>query len=101
MKGVFLTGNAGTAHSQAMLWLIMANFALPSVATIIISGILVGIYWAVSTTLAAGVVDEVTDGGGFTVGHNQQVGIRVCGLRYYRFSAGRAVIFSRNRGRTD
>ncbi len=79
MKGVFLTGNAGTAHSQAMLWLIMANFALPSVATIIISGILVGIYWAVSTTLAAGVVDEVTDGGGFTVGHNQQVGIWVFG----------------------
>lgn len=79
MKGVFLTGNAGTAHSQVMLWLIMANFALPSVATIIISGILVGIYWAVSTTLAAGVVDEVTDGGGFTVGHNQQVGIWVFG----------------------
>ena len=24
-KGVFLTGNAGTAHSQAMLWLILAN----------------------------------------------------------------------------
>ena len=79
MKGVFLTGNAGTAHSQAMLWLIMANFALPSVWTIIISGILVGIYWAVSTTLAAGVVDEVTDGGGFTVGHNQQVGIWLFG----------------------
>lgn len=74
-RGVFLTGNAGTAHAQAMLWLIIANFAIPSVATIIISGILVGIYWAYSTTLAAGVVDEVTEGGGFTVGHNQQIGI--------------------------
>lgn len=79
VKGVFLTGNAGTAHSQAMLWLIMANFALPSVATIVISGVLVGIYWAYSTTLAAGVVDEVTDGGGFTVGHNQQLGIWLFG----------------------
>ena len=28
-KGIFLTGNAGTAHAQAMLWLITANFALP------------------------------------------------------------------------
>lgn len=74
-KGVFLTGNAGTAHSQAMLWLMLANFALPNVATIIISGVLVGVYWAYSTTLAAGVVDEVTEGGGFTVGHNQQIGI--------------------------
>lgn len=74
-RGVFLTGNAGTAHAQAMLWLVMANLAIPSVATIIISGVLVGIYWAYSTTLAAGVVDEVTEGGGFTVGHNQQIGI--------------------------
>lgn len=74
-KGIFLTGNAGTAHAQAMLWLIAANFALPSAATVIVSGVLVGVYWAYSTTLAAGVVDEVTDGGGFTVGHNQQIGI--------------------------
>lgn len=74
-RGVFLTGNAGTAHSQAMLWLIIANFALPSVATIVLSGVLVGLYWAYSTTLASGVVEEVTDGGGFTVGHNQQIGI--------------------------
>ena len=74
-KGVFLTGNAGTAHAQAMLWLIMANFAIPSWVTVVVSGVLVGVYWAYSTTLAAGVVDEVTDGGGFTIGHNQQVGI--------------------------
>lgn len=78
-RGVFLTGNAGTAHSQAMLWLVMANFALPSVATIVLSGVIVGVYWAYSTTLAAGVVDEVTDGSGFTVGHNQQVGIWLFG----------------------
>ena len=74
-KGIFLTGNAGTAHAQAMLWLIAANFALPSAAIVIASGVLVGVYWAYSTTLAAGVVEEVTDGGGFTVGHNQQIGI--------------------------
>lgn len=90
-KGVFLTGNAGTAHSQAMLWLIMANFALPSAATIVISGILVGIYWAYSTTLAAGVVDEVTDGGGFTVGHNQQVGIWLFGRLAPKFAGKKKI----------
>ncbi|MGI6578710.1 MAG: PTS sugar transporter subunit IIC [Saccharofermentanales bacterium] len=74
-RGVFLTGNAGTAHSQGMLWLMVANFALSSPVLIIASGVIVGIYWAYSTTLAAKVVDEVTEGGGFTVGHNQQVGI--------------------------
>lgn len=90
-KGIFLTGNAGTAHSQAMLWLIAANFALPSVATIIISGILVGVYWAYSTTLAAGVVDEVTDGGGFTVGHNQQVGIWFFGRLAPKFAGKKKI----------
>lgn len=74
-KGVFLTGNAGTAHAQAVLWLVIANLMIRSTAAVIISGILVGIYWAFSTTLAAGVIDDVTGGAGFTVGHNQQLGI--------------------------
>lgn len=90
-KGIFLTGNAGTAHAQAMLWLITANFALPSVATVIVSGILVGIYWAYSTTLAAGVVDEVTDGGGFTVGHNQQIGIWFFGRLAPKFAGKKKI----------
>jgi len=79
-KGVFLTGNAATAHSQAMLWLLLANFAFGNVATVVISGIILGIYWAYSTTLAAPVIDEITEGGGFTVAHNQQIGLWLTGL---------------------
>lgn len=74
-KGVFLTGNAGTAHSQAMLWLVMAHFTDNSVPAVLLSGVLVGLYWAYTTTLAAKAVDNVTDGAGFTIGHNQQFGI--------------------------
>ncbi len=78
-KGVFLTGNAATAHSQAMLWLLLANFAFGNVTTIVISGVILGIYWAYSTTLAAPVIDEITEGGGFTVAHNQQLGLWLTG----------------------
>lgn len=74
-KGIFLTGNAGVAHSQAILWLVMAWLGLSDWSSILISGILVGIYWAFSTTLAAGTIDKVTDGGGFTIGHNEQLGL--------------------------
>ena len=74
-KGIFLTGNAGTAHAQSVLWLVIANLAVGNTAAVIITGILVGIYWAYSTTLAAKVCDEVTGGAGFTIGHNQQIGI--------------------------
>ena len=74
-KGIFLTGNAGIAHATAILWLVVAYLGLGSTASVIISGILLGVYWAFSTTLAAGVTDKVTGGAGFTIGHNQQIGL--------------------------
>ena len=74
-KGVFLTGNAGTAHAQSVLWLVLANLMVGNAAAVVITGVLVGVYWAYSTTLAAKVCDDVTGGAGFTVGHNQQIGI--------------------------
>lgn len=78
-KGVFLTGNAGIAHSQAILWLVIAWLGTSNVVSVIITGILVGIYWAFSTTLALPVVEKVTGGAGFTIGHNQQLGIWLYG----------------------
>lgn len=74
-KGIFLTGNAGIAHATAILWLVVAYLGLGSTASVIISGILLGAYWAFSTTLAADVTDKVTGGAGFTIGHNQQIGL--------------------------
>ncbi len=74
-KGVFLTGNAGTAHSRAILWLVISTFTVNNAVAVVLSGILVGIYWSFSTTLAAKAVDNVTGGAGFTIGHNQQIGI--------------------------
>lgn len=74
-KGVFLTGNAGIAHSQAVLWLVIATLGITHTSAVLISGVLVGVYWAYSTTLAYKTMEDVTDGAGFTVGHNQQIGI--------------------------
>lgn len=74
-KGVFLTGNAGIAHSQAILWLVIAILGLRNSISVIIAGVLCGIYWAFSTTLAYKTVDDITGGAGFTIGHNQQIGI--------------------------
>lgn len=74
-KGVFLTGNAGIAHSQAVLWLVIATLGITHTSAVLVSGVLVGVYWAYSTTLAYKTLEDVTDGAGFTVGHNQQIGI--------------------------
>lgn len=74
-KGIFLTGNTGVAHSQAVLWLVVYWFKLPWIPAIVLSGIMLGIYWAFSTTLAIKPVAFITNNGGFTIGHNQTMGI--------------------------
>lgn len=74
-KGVFLTGNAGIAHSQAILWLVIATMGLSGSSAVVVAGILVGVYWAFSTTLAYKTMEDITGGSGFTIGHNQQIGI--------------------------
>lgn len=84
-KGIFLTGNAGIAHSQAILWLVIAWLGTANTASVIISGIMVGAYWAFSTTLAFPVVEKVTGGAGFTIGHNQQLGIWFFGKVAHKF----------------
>ncbi len=84
-KGIFLTGNAGIAHSQAILWLVITWLVTNDAISVIIAGTLVGVYWAFSTTLAIKTIDKVTDGGGFTVGHNQQLGIWFFGKFAHKF----------------
>ena len=74
-KGIFLTGNTGVAHSQAILWLVAFWFKMPWLPTIIVSAVLLAIYWAIGTTLAIKPVAKITNNGGFTIGHNQTFGI--------------------------
>ena len=73
VRGLFLTGNAGFSHSQAVLWLVFTYLgSLGNLWVVLISGVLIGLYWSLSTTLAIKPIEKVTDGqGGFTVGHNQ------------------------------
>ena len=75
MHGIFLTGHTGFAHSQAVLWLVVYYFAFGSAATVLISGVLLGVYWAFSTNLAIKSSNKITNNAGFTIAHNQMVGM--------------------------
>ena len=74
-KGIFLTGNSGVAHSQVILWLMSYWFGMPWIPTIIASGILLGIYWAIATTVPIKAVNRITNNAGFTIGHNSNFGL--------------------------
>lgn len=87
VKGLFLTGNAGFSHSQAVLWLVFLYLgSLGNVFVVLISGVLIGVYWAVSTTLAVKPIEKISGGqGGFTVGHNQTLAFWVYSKFAHKF----------------
>ena len=73
--GIFLTGHTGIAHSQAVLWLVIFYFNQDAIVSVLISGILLGIVWSYSMQLCYSTVNKVTNGAGFTIAHNQMLGI--------------------------
>lgn len=74
-KGIFLTGNTGVSHSQAVLWLIVFWLGFGWVQSIVIAGVLTGVFWAFSTTLIVKPIAKVTNNAGFTIAHNQMLGL--------------------------
>jgi PTS system ascorbate-specific IIC component len=59
----------------ALYWVIMGVTGEPaSWGVVVVSGLLIGTYWAVASNLIIEATNEVTDGAGFTVGHQQMFG---------------------------
>jgi len=42
---------------------------------LVIIGIILGLYWAVGSNLTVEITQELTDGGGFCIAHQQMFGI--------------------------
>ena len=79
LRTLFITGHIMYQQSAVLLWalywVIMGVTGEPVTMTIVIvSGVLIGTYWAVASNLIIEATNEVTDGAGFTVGHQQMFG---------------------------
>ncbi len=76
LRAVFTTGNVQVQQAATALWLIMFCFPdLMSGPALIVMTILLGLYWAVGSNLTIGATQELTDGAGFSIGHQQMFGI--------------------------
>jgi PTS system ascorbate-specific IIC component len=76
IRTVFITGHIMVQQSSTALWLVL--FAFPNIINtqaVIMLGLLLGSYWAVSTNLTVEATQNLTEGGGFAVGHQQMFGI--------------------------
>ena len=78
MRALFTTGHVQVQQSATAYWLIM--FALPGLLTnrvgmLVVMAILLGAYWAVGSNLTIKPCQEVTDGAGFCLAHQQMFGV--------------------------
>ncbi|WP_137601703.1 PTS ascorbate transporter subunit IIC [Paucilactobacillus nenjiangensis] len=76
MRAVFTTGNVQVQQAATGFWILL--FAIPSlnrIEVLLVMGVLLGLYWAVGSNLTIKPVQQLTDGGGFAVAHQQMFGI--------------------------
>lgn len=78
LRALFTTGHVQVQQAATAYWLIM--FALPgllthNVALLIVMAVILGAYWAVGSNLLIKPCQEVTDGAGFTLAHQQMFGV--------------------------
>lgn len=76
MRAVFTTGNVQVQQAATAFWLIL--FCFPSMGRmpiLIVMSVILGLYWAVGSNLTVGITQELTDGAGFGIAHQQMFGI--------------------------
>lgn len=79
IRTLFITGHIMYQQSAVLLWALYwvlegALGVQVSWYVVLVSGLLIGTYWAVASNLIIEATNEVTDGAGFTIGHQQMFG---------------------------
>lgn len=77
LRALFTTGHVQVQQASTAFWLIL--FACPfltnNTAILIVMALILGSYWAVGSNLIIKPTQELTDGAGFTLAHQQMFGI--------------------------
>ena len=77
-RAIFTTGHVQIQQAATAFWLILFCFPfLDNTWILAIMSIVLGIYWAVGTNLCVGPTQDLTDGAGFSVAHQQMFGIAI------------------------
>lgn len=80
LRAVFTTGHVQMQQASTAFWLIL--FCFPSMGDtpiLIVMGLILGLYWAVGSNLTVEITQELTEGGGFCIAHQQMFGIAIFG----------------------
>ena len=81
-RALFTTGHVQVQQAATAFWLVL--FAMPFLAKegntilmLIVMSVLLGAYWAVGSNLTIKPMQELTNGAGFCIAHQQMFGIRL------------------------
>lgn len=76
MRAVFTTGHVQMQQAATAYWLILFCFPqLGETPILILMAVILGLYWAVGSNLTVEITQELTEGGGFAIAHQQMFGI--------------------------
>jgi PTS system ascorbate-specific IIC component len=78
MRSIFTTGHVQLQQASTAFWFMLFCFpALGNTQILLLMGLVLGLYWAVGTNLLVKPTQELTDGAGFSVAHQQMFGIAI------------------------
>lgn len=78
LRAVFTTGNVQVQQAATAFWILLFCFPELGRTEVLISmGLILGCYWAVGSNLTVDVTQELTEGAGFAVAHQQMFGIYI------------------------
>lgn len=76
LRAVFTTGNVQVQQAATAFWLLLFCFPqMGRIEVLLVMGVILGLYWAVGSNMTIRYTQDLTDGGGFAVAHQQVFGI--------------------------
>lgn len=76
LRAVFTTGNVQVQQAATAFWILLFCFPqMGRIEVLLVMGVVLGLYWAVGSNMTVRYTQDLTDGGGFAVAHQQMFGI--------------------------
>jgi PTS system ascorbate-specific IIC component len=77
-RAIFTTGHVQVQQASTAFWLILFAFpALGDTPVLLIMALLLGLYWAAGANLTVEITQDLTDGAGFSIAHQQMFGLKL------------------------
>lgn len=91
LRAVFTTGNVQVQQAATAFWLLLFCFPeLGRIEVLLVMGLILGCYWAVGSNLTVGICQDLTEGAGFAIAHQQMFGVYFFSRLSERFKKNKA-----------